>query len=46
MNLTEERYRLWKTICKVVCQKHEDLIRAFRLGWWITCIAQGISKLY
>lgn len=46
MNLTEEGYRLLKTICKTGCQKHEYHIRALRLGWWIAYIAQLIANLY
>jgi len=46
MNLIEEGYRFLKTICKIVCQKHEYHIRALRLGWWIAHRAQPIANLH
>lgn len=46
MGWAEESYRLWKTVCKTPCQKHEYHIRALWLGWWITSMAKQTAKLH
>lgn len=46
MNLTKEGYRLLKTVCKIVCLKHEYHIRVLQLGWWIAYRAQPIAILH
>lgn len=46
MNLTEEHYRLLKTIRKIGYQKCEHHIRALQLGWCTTHTEQQIANLH